>query len=339
MVDDKFFISLALKEAWKYQGITYPNPAVGAVITDKNNQILSIEAHKKKGLPHAELECVKKAYLNLTNDKKIDNINDADKLHHYLLKKHNNIFKDCKIYITLEPCNHQGSTPSCSLLLSELHFNKVVIGSFEKNEIAKGGINTLKNNGIEVVTGCLKQECDLLIEPFLKWQKSRFVFFKMAQNLNGTYNTGIISSNKSREFTHKLREKIDLLIIGGNTVRIDRPTLDSRMVGLKAPDVLIYSKQKKFDKTIPLFEVKNRKVFIRDTLELIDKYNYIMIEGGNEMLKATENLVDWYLFFIASNIKKGKTLSTNLKLQNIHQDTIDNDLICWYKPIASVAKS
>lgn len=331
MVNDKFFLSLALKEAWKYQGLTYPNPPVGAVITDKNNQIISIAAHKKQGLPHAELECTKKAYLHLTNDKKIDNIKDANTLHTYLLKKHNNIFNDCKIYVTLEPCNHQGSTPPCSLLLSSLHFKEVIIGSTEKNKIAKGGIKTLKNHNIKVTTRCLEKECDMLIEPFLKWQKDRFIFFKIAQNLNGTYNTGIISSNKSREFTHKLREKIDLLVIGGNTVRMDRPTLDSRMVGIKAPDVLIYSKQKEFDKTISLFNIKNRKVFIEDNLELIKKYNYIMIEGGNNMLKATKHLVDWYLFFIAPNIKKGETLNIDLKLQNIHCNPIDKDLMCWLR--------
>ncbi len=334
MVNNKFFISLALKKAWEYQGLTYPNPPVGAVITDKNGKILSICAHKRQGLPHAELECTKKAYINLTNDKVIEEIKDVNILHSYLLKKHNNIFKDCTIYVTLEPCNHQGLTPPCSLLLSKLHFNKVVIGSLEESKVAKGGINTLKNSGIKVITGCLKKECNMLIEPFLKWQKQRFIFFKIAQNLNGTFNTGIISSSKSRKFTHKLRDKIDLLIIGGNTVRIDRPILDSRMVGTKAPDVLIYSKQKNFDTTIPLFKVKNRKVFISNTLELVDKYNYIMIEGGNRMFEATKHIVDWYLFFIAPNIKKGKTLEINFKLQNIHQDTIDNDLICWYKPFS-----
>ena len=331
MVNEEFYLSLALNEAWKYQLLTYPNPPVGALIRDKHGNILAINAHKKQGKAHAELECVKEAYISLTNDKELKDLEDASKTHRYLLQNHNGIFKDCTIYVTLEPCNHYGSTPPCSLLISQLGFKEVVIGSTEKNRKAKGGIETLKQNGIKVKTGVLKKECDELIEPFLKWQKDRFVFFKMAQNLNGTYDTGIISSDKSREYVHKIRDKIDLLVIGGNTVRKDRPTLDSRMINGKAPDVLIYSKRGDFDTSIPLFKVKNRKVYISDSLDIVKKYNFIMIEGAENLMKACDSVIDWYLFFIAPNIKVGKNISFEKELQTLHQDKISKDTILWMR--------
>ncbi len=331
MVNDEFYLSLALKEAWKYQLLTYPNPPVGALIVDQNEKIIAISAHKKQGKAHAELECVKEAYISLTGNKKIKNIKDASKLHKFLLQNHNNIFKNYKIYVTLEPCNHYGSTPPCSLLISKLGFKEVVIGSIENNKKAMGGIKTLKKSGIKVKTGVLKKECDELIEPFLKWQKDKFVFFKMAQNLNGTYDTGIISSKISRKLVHKIRDKIDLLVIGGKTVRKDRPTLDSRMIDGKAPDILIYSSKKKFDKTIPLFNVPNRKVFISDKLNLLDNYNFIMIEGGENMLKSIKNRIDWYMFFVSSHIKKGKNFNTDLNTKFIYNTNIKKDLIVWMR--------
>ncbi len=331
MVNDELYLSLALKEAWKYQLLTYPNPPVGALIADKHGNILSIAAHKKQGLAHAELECAKEAYIALTNDKEIKDIKDASKIHSFLLQNHNGLFRECKIYVTLEPCNHYGSTPPCSLLISKLGFKEVIIGSIEQNKEAMGGIMTLKNSNIKVKTGVLKKECDELIEPFLKWQKSRFVFFKIAQNLNGTYDTGIISSKASRELVHKIRDKIDLLVIGGNTVRVDRPTLDSRMIDGKAPDIFIYSSKKEFDKTIPLFKVQNRKVIIGDDLSILERYNFIMIEGGNNMLKSVKGLIDWYLFFISPNIKEGNHLNCPLSANIIYHTKNSKDLILWLK--------
>ncbi len=331
MVNDEFYLSLALAEAWKYQLLTYPNPPVGALIVDKYGKILSISAHKKQGEAHAELECVKEAYISLTKDKSIENIKDASKIHQYLLQNHNNLFKDSKIFVTLEPCNHYGSTPPCSLLIAKLGFSEVIIGSTEKNKKAMGGVKTLKENGIKVKCGVLKKECDQLIEPFLKWQKRRFVFFKMAQNLNGTYDTGVISSKESRKFVHKLRDKIDLLVIGGNTVRTDRPTLDSRLVDGKSPDVMIYSKKKEFDKNIPLFSVKGRKVFVSDDLEDLKDYRFVMVEGTDSLIREFEGVADWYLFFISSGMKRGKNIAFDREFEIIYSNRLSKDLTVWAK--------
>jgi len=330
MVNDDFYMSLALNEAWKYQGLTYPNPAVGAVITDKNGKILSISAHKKQGSAHAELNAVKEAYLTLTNDDILQNLTNPSQIHTYLLNNHNNLFNGCKIYVTLEPCNHFGSTPPCSLLLATLGFGEVIIGSAEENPEAVGGIERLKQNGIKVRHGILKEKCDSLLYPFKQWRKEKFVFFKIATNLNGTYDTGTISSLSSRKYVHKLRDKTDLLIIGGNTVRVDRPTLDARLCDGKAPDILIYSKQKHFDKSIPLFNVKNRKVFISDSLDIVKDYNFIMIEGGDNMLKATKKITNWYLFFIAPAIKKGNSLDLPMTFNPLYSTMIENDTLHWF---------
>ncbi len=302
VIDNNFFMSLAIKEAWKYQGLTYPNPAVGCVVLGSCDEILSIEAHQKAGQPHAEVNALKSAYFKLTKDKDILTLTSSQDIHTFLLKNHNEIFKDCSIYTTLEPCSHIGKTPSCASLISQLGIKKLFVGSKDFNKIASKGNKIVKNAGIEVENGILEKECDALLEPFKKWQKKNFVFFKMAQRFDGSTD-GTVSSLESRKNVHVMRDVCDLLVIGGNTVREDRPTLDARLVDGKAPDILIISRQKEFDKTIPLFNVKDRKVFIESDFKILDNYKNIMIEGTKNMYELSKNYIDYSLFYIASDFE------------------------------------
>jgi len=131
-----------------------------------------------------------------------------------------------------------------------------------------------------------------------------------------------------------MRDKCDLLVIGGNTVREDRPTLDARLVGGKAPDILILSQQKNFDKTIPLFQVKNRKVIISDNLDLVSQYKNIMIEGSAKMYELTRDIVDYYLCFLAPTFggQNGFTgLQEKFEILNVNKEK--RDIIMWMKRI------
>lgn len=333
MVDDSFYMELCLKEAWKYQGLTYPNPAVGSLVLDNHGKVIAIDAHHQAKQAHAELNVISKA-LEILGDEKIANLKNPTQKHQYILDNHNNKFKDFTIYVTLEPCNHTGSTPPCSLLIKTLGFKKVVIGSMDPNEEATGGAKLLESCGMEVVKGILKQECNQLLQPFKKWQKNEpYIFFKLAITKNGVYTGGIISSLESRTHVHKLRDKIDLLVIGGNTVRVDRPTLDCRLSGGNPPDILIYSKRDEFDNNIPLFKVEGRKVFIENSLDIIKNYRFIMIEGGEGMLKNTLGIIDHYMIFSSPNFKIGKTVQIDMKLKNLYKYQTEQDTIEWFKKI------
>ena len=332
VIDHKFYMGQALKEAWKYQGLTYPNPAVGCCIVSKDGEILSVEAHKKTGLPHAEVEALKSAYLKLTNDEVIKNLTSSSDIHKYLKENHNNIFNGCSVYTTLEPCSHVGKTPSCADLLSEMNVNKVYVGALDSNPDAANGNKKLVSANIEVKSSILGEESKELLYPFEAWNKENFVFFKWAQRLNGTYDDGIITSKQSRKNVHDIRDKCDLLVIGGETVRVDRPTLDARLVDGKAPDVLIYSRSKEFDQSIALFGVKDRKVIISDSLDEIKNYKNIMIEGGSNMFESAKNIVDRYICYIAPKIGGSKVFSTNMEefeILNILQE--GEDIIMWLK--------
>ncbi len=323
-------MKLAIDEAWKYQGLTYPNPAVGAVVVGAYGEILSINAHQEAGKPHAEVLALKDAYIKLTNDTKILSLESSHDIHEYLHVNCNNSFVNCTIYTTLEPCTHIGKTPSCASLLQKLSLKRVVIGSLDSNKIASGGKSFFKNTQ----SGICQKECNTLLAPFNAWQKENFIFFKWAQRLDGTIDGGTVSSVASRTMVHHLRNKCDLLVIGGNTVRADRPTLDSRMVDGKAPDILIYSTQKEFDNTIPLFNVPNRNVFIESSFDRLCEYKNIMIEGGPSMLSVTENMVDFYLNFTAPS--SGGTIpfaNKTIKFEYLHVEPSGNDLKMWLRTI------
>jgi len=326
---DENYMQLALDKAWEYQGLTYPNPAVGAVVT-LEGKILAIEAHQKAGTSHAEVLALLSAYETLSNTSIDFDPKDAKKAHTFLLSLPNDFFSECSIYVTLEPCSHEGKTPSCASLLHTLALKRIIIGTQDPIKGHDGGSKRLKN----VRLGVCEEACKALLEPFMIWQKRAFVLFKLAQTANGRIGGGYLSSQASLTHVHQLREVCDTLLIGGNTVREDRPTLDCRFTGGKAPDVMIYSKKDNFDRSIPLFDIKNREVRVGDDLDFLNKPSFIMIEGGEGMLNALKDKIDWMLIYQTPKLSTNNlTYNTTMNLQFLHQAKKDVDLMIWSRQI------
>lgn len=330
-INDNFYMKLAIDEAWKYQLLTYPNPAVGCVVL-KNGELLSIEAHKQSGLAHAEVNALKAAFLKKNPNDYLKTINDSFKIHEYLIQHHNGFFNDCTLYVTLEPCNHIGKTPSCAHLIKELKPNRVVIGYKDLNKEASGGIKTLENENIDVTLGCMEKEAYELLYPFIQWSKGTFIFYKMAQTLNGSID-GSISSNQAKAYVHTLRDKIDLLLIGGNTVRSDKPILDSRYVAGRAPNIMIYSKKKLFDQNIPLFKIPNREVIISDDLFKLLDYKFVMVEGIYHLMDILKDKIDYFVLLVSPKIRNGINAlnELNIDFEIVHENYIGEEKIIFLK--------
>jgi len=334
-VTDEFYMQLALDEAWKYQGLTYPNPAVGAVVLH-NGRIVSIEAHQKAGTSHAEVLALLSAYEAIQKSQIDFDPMDAELAHDFLLALPKNFFCECTIYITLEPCSHAGKTPSCASLLEQLALKSIVIGTKDPIVGHDDGISIVSRS-IPIPTikvGVLEQACKALLEPFLLWQKRAFVLFKLAQTSNGRIGGGYLSSKASLAHVHQLREVCDTLLIGGNTVRVDRPTLDCRFSGGKAPNVCIYSKQDDFDREIPLFSIADREVCITNNLDFLSKPSFVLVEGGEGMLNALKEKIDYLLIYQTPKLSTNSlTYNTTMNLQFLHQRKIDVDMMIWSKQI------
>jgi diaminohydroxyphosphoribosylaminopyrimidine deaminase/5-amino-6-(5-phosphoribosylamino)uracil reductase len=319
------YMKLAIQEAWKYQLLTYPNPAVGATVV-RNNKVISVEAHHESGLPHAEVMALKSAYLSFYPNSILKTLMQSQDIHNYLILNHNDYFKDCEIYVTLEPCNHIGKTPACSMLLVSIGIKKVYIGTLDPNVEASGGMKKILDAGIEIEHKICKAETDKLLFPFLKYQSGHFNFFKMAMREDGSIDGGYITTHESLTLVHNIRTKIDLMVMGGNTVRLDRPTLDSRFSKNKnSPNILIYSTLDEFDKTIPLFNVKNREVTISSSLDLMQNNKFIMIEGGYSLLKKVQEHIDYLMIFISHKNKSDNKFPIDNSLFSIEYSYYIND--------------
>lgn len=195
-----------LKLAKKGIYTTSPNPMVGAVIVS-DEEILSTGYHQYSGGEHAEICALKK------------------------LKKTN---KALKLYINLEPCVHYGKTSPCVDAILESPIKKVFISTIDPNPLVNGkGIEKLNKAGIEVNLGLLEEEAIFLNRVFFYNQifKMPYVILKWAATLDGyiaDYNSKSkwITNDKARKIGKSLREEVDGILVGVNTVLRDNPRLD-----------------------------------------------------------------------------------------------------------------
>lgn len=321
-MNDEFYMNLALNEAWKFQFLTYPNPAVGCIVLDQNGKILSIAAHEQSGEAHAELNAIYKAFQAL--NPRINLPEDPHLAYEFLLSHHNNIFQNGSIYVSLEPCTHFGKTPPCANLIAKLGFKRVYISVLDENEIASGGAKFLQDRGVEVVCKVCEEQGRVLLKPFLKWQKKQpFKLFKLALSLNGSAFGKIVSNEQSRTYAHKIRSKIELLVVGGNTLRLDRPILDARLAHAKAPDLCILSKNpfESFDQNIPALSVPERKIYS----QIPKNTCFMMYEGGANFLKEFAKEMDMFLIFSNSNLNEFENARCDLSLKPLYRGTFGND--------------
>jgi diaminohydroxyphosphoribosylaminopyrimidine deaminase/5-amino-6-(5-phosphoribosylamino)uracil reductase len=208
MRNDIYFMKEALKEAEKGFGNVSPNPYVGAIIV-KDGEIVGRGAHLKYGENHAEVNAIENCSVSC---------------------------KGATIYVTLEPCNHFGNTPPCSVRIVEEGFKRVVIGVKDYNPKVEGsGIDLLRKHGIEVEVGVLESECFELNRHFFHTIRTKlpYLLMKSAITLDGAISTSTgsskwISGKESRGLVHKYRLIYDGVMVGRRTVIADNPSLTVR---------------------------------------------------------------------------------------------------------------
>ena len=221
------WMSLAIQLAKKGLYYTEPNPRVGCVIV-KNNQLIGQGWHQRAGQNHAEINA-----LNSIKD------NNA---------------KDATVYVSLEPCCHQGKTPPCVSALIKAQVAKVVVAMIDPNPLVSGnGIQALKKAGIKVELGLLEQQAKLLNPGFISiFNRNRpWVRLKLAMSLDGrtamkSGESMWVTGNYSRKDGHKLRAQSGAIITGIGTVLKDNPQMTVRglNIGRQPIRVVLDSKLK-----------------------------------------------------------------------------------------------
>jgi diaminohydroxyphosphoribosylaminopyrimidine deaminase / 5-amino-6-(5-phosphoribosylamino)uracil reductase len=208
---DHHFLNIAHNLAVQNLGNTSPNPSVGAVVV-KDNQVLAYAFHHRPGESHAEVLAIQRA-------------GDAA--------------RGATLYSTLEPCCHQGKTPPCSDFISEHGIARVVFGAVDRNPWVSGkGRTALESKGI-AVDQIRNSAIDALYEPFFStFAKGRpYVISKAALTMNGIIspsdrNSRWITNETSLAYVHQMRAQCDAILVGADTVLLDRPHLTVRAEGV-----------------------------------------------------------------------------------------------------------
>jgi len=200
---------LALELAFLGIGQVSPSPLVGCVIISENGEIVGEGTYIYENVIHAEVLALQQAGERAEGG---------------------------TAYVSLEPHAHQGRTKPCTEALINAGIRRVVAPIEDPNPLVSGrGFQVLRESGIEVVTGILKEEAALLNEKFCHWHKTKrpFVHLKMAISLDGriatrTGDSRWITGEESRKKSHELRHEYDAIMIGANTVAVDNPGLTDR---------------------------------------------------------------------------------------------------------------
>ncbi len=214
---DQLHLARAIELAGRGVGAVKPNPVVGAVIA-RDGEVLGEGWHERFGAAHAEVNAIEACGL-------------AD-------------LAGATLYLSLEPCCHEGKTPPCTEAIVQAGIGRVVVGSDDPTEKAAGrGLGILRDEGVEVVLadGELATRARLLNQAFRKHARTGrpWVLFKSAMTLDGKVATRAgdsqwISGEASRALAHQWRASVDAVVVGIGTALADDPQLTARPDGTPA---------------------------------------------------------------------------------------------------------
>lgn len=315
-MDDLLFMNEAFQMALRGEGHTRPNPPVGAVIVN-DGRTVGRGWHRRAGGDHAEVAAIKDARRKRAN------------------------LQGATIYVTLEPCSRAGRVGACTDAIIASGITRVVYGCKDPNPMNRGRAKrVLAKHGIcceclpkrfHRTNRCsgladLHQRLSRLIAPFSKLVTSGFpyVTVKLAMSLDGKIcdrfgNAKWISSEAARNATGKLRERVDAIMVGAETVRRDNPSLLSH--GVRNDDLVrvVVTRSGKLPREAQIFTdgrnetlVYRRPASLREVLQDLGRrgFTHVLCEGGLVLATALaeEGLVDEWLTVIAPKVLGGKSI-------------------------------
>ena len=326
--------AIALSE--KGLGKTSPNPIVGAVIIDDAGNLIGEGFHDRmNSKDHAEVVAIANANQN------------------------SNKIKGATIVVTLEPCNHSGSTGPCTQAILDAGISTVVFAVNDPNSVASGGADTLRAAGIKVVEGVLKAEAAYANRAWLmKIKKNRpFFTWKVATTLDAKIaatdgTSKWITNETSRADVQVLRRHADAILVGTNTVITDDPHLIPRgdFDGYSHNPVRVICGEQDLPKDAQVFDSAAQTVVVKSKdLDLLVaelnklEINHVFVEAGPTLASAMVDhcLMDELVMYQApSLLGSGKpfftfdfpsTISNQMRLDHISTVVLDGDVKSVYR--------
>lgn len=212
---DRQMMLRALALARRGEGRVEPNPMVGCVIA-RRGRVIGEGFHRRFGGAHAEAAALRSCRVSP---------------------------RGADVYVSLEPCCHLGKTPPCTDALVAAGVGRIVVALRDPHPLVRGrGLRAMRRAGIRVETGLLRDEAAEVLAPYLARQllDRPYVIAKWAQSLDGRLATFSgdsrwISGQVSRRHVHRLRARVDAIVVGSDTVRTDDPMLTARDVVVRRP--------------------------------------------------------------------------------------------------------
>lgn len=268
MLKDEFYMRRCLDLAQMALGETYPNPIVGSVIVYKD-KIIGEGLHKKAGDAHAEVNAIASV-------------------------KDKTLLNKSTMYVSLEPCVHIGKTPPCSNLIIEHKIPRVVVGCIDIfSKVSGKGIEKMRDAGVQVKVGILKDECLESHKRFFTFHEKRrpYIILKWAETKDGFIapkdqiigQPFWISSPESKKIVHKWRSQEASILIGTKTVEMDNPSLTTRLWKGNNPLRIVLDKDLRLD--------KNSNVFNNETRTIVFNQKLNKVIGSNEHITIDFNLI------------------------------------------------
>ena len=262
----QYAIDLALQAEHQ----TAPNPMVGSVLVSRDGEILSQGWHEKAGGPHAEVNA---------------------------LLAFDVVPPDSTLYVTLEPCNHQGRTGACTDLLLRKQVKKLVVGTLDPNPQMSGqSVAALRRAGLVVKTGVLQDRCYAINRVFNKHITTQlpYITAKAAITLDGKIATTTgesqwITGPEARAFGHQLRSEHQAIAIGRGTLVADNPRLTNRNSGEhRQPDQVLFSNHLAWQGEFNFLQPKTGRHFlVTGSQAAPDKIEAFCAAGG-QLIQSTE---------------------------------------------------
>jgi len=251
MTTDEQYMFRCLELAKKGAGSVAPNPMVGALLVHQG-RIIGEGCHQAYGGPHAEVNC-------------LASVAAADK--HFIPLS--------TLYVSLEPCSHQGKTPPCTDMIIRERIPEVIIGCRDPFPLVNGsGIDKLLRSGISVKQAVLEAEAINLNKRFFTFhQKHRpYIILKWAQSADGKISGPgkkriQISNNITNKLVHQWRSAEAAIMVGTATALLDDPALTNRIAGGKQPVRLVIDRNLRLPGTLQIFNEAASTIIFNTILE------------------------------------------------------------------------
>jgi diaminohydroxyphosphoribosylaminopyrimidine deaminase/5-amino-6-(5-phosphoribosylamino)uracil reductase len=299
---DEKFMRAALHEAKKVLGQTSPNPAVGALLVI-NNRIVAKGHHREAGRDHAEIECLRDFGAPVP--------------------------ARATLYVTLEPCSTWGRTAPCTDAIISAGVRNIVIGAIDVNPRHSGkGLTQLRNAGVNVREGVLAEDCARLNEAFNKWIVTGrpFVIAKCGMSLDGRLTRSAveprwITGRSARRHARELRARVDAVLVGAETVRVDNPRLTVRGArSARQPRRVVLTRSDKLPPSAHLFSDRlaaRTLIYKGKPLGIVLKslgkrgITSVLIEGGGDVLGQAldARLIDKIQLYLGAILTGGPVIA------------------------------